>query len=446
MTTKQAAEKWGISDRRVRVLCGDGKIPGAVKDGKSYKIPMDAVKPADGRKSPAGRRSPARREKAKSADVTRWLKWENEIVGTIDSTNAVHFVAPTYNEVVKIYTESATEEEPRSGKLGPASRWWSPEQFAEFLSERVVSRDRRDIERILFRCGLSNYDVLRIAEITRGIHPKDLLWVAHSESERLEAVMTDVFDAVFHQRIDLIGDSIDTPEGYNIKRYGVYNAGNPGGSQYGIYKQRISPLTTDVESEVAVYLLAQKLGVPCCPAYRVDKETVFSAFLYDFSQEYIVHFRRLFDGPRSDNEYQNLLAVRPQYKDDIARMILLDLITRQDDRHLSNIAIKMSGNGESFYPLYDNGRSLFYEDTEEMVRKAVADPAGYATGFGYAGTYWDYVQEIAAERGDLGRLLNLNINKSDVTDILKAAGFAGYRLDGAREWVVKAVEMIRAIA
>ncbi|MDR3314376.1 MAG: hypothetical protein LBS96_07970 [Oscillospiraceae bacterium] len=363
------------------------------------------------------------REKAKSAGITRWLKWENEIVGTIDGTNAVRFVAPAYNEVVALYTH---------GGAG-----WSPEQFVEFLSERVVSRDRRDIERILFRCGLSNYDVLRIAEITRGIHPKDLLWVAHSEGERLEDVMTDVFDAVFHQRIDLVGDSIDTPEGYNIKRYGVYNG------QYGIYKQRISPLTTDVESEVAVYLLAQKLGVPCCPAYRVDKDTVFSAFLYDFSQEYIVHFRRLFDGSRSDNEYQNLLAVRPQHKDDIARMILLDFITRQDDRHLSNIAIKMSNNGESFYPLYDNGRSLFYEDTEEMVRKAVADPAKYATGFGYAGTYWDYVREIATERGDLDGLLNLNISESDVTDILKEAGFAGYRLEGAREWIVKAVAMLR---
>ena len=56
--------------------------------------------------------------------------------------------------------------------------------------------------------------------------------------------------------------------------------------------------------------------------------------LYDFSREYIVHFRRLFDGVRSDNEYQNLIGVRPQYRDDVARMILLDFITRQDDRLL----------------------------------------------------------------------------------------------------------------
>ena len=354
--------------------------------------------------------------------INRFLKWENEVIGEISGTNAVNFTQPKFNEVVSLYTNGTSA--------------WVSEQYTEFLSERVVSRDRRDIERILFRCGLSNYDVLRIAEITRGIHPKDLLWVANSEDERLETVITDVFDSVFHQRIDLTGDSIDTPEGYNIKRYGVYNG------QYGIYKQRISPLTTDVESEVAVYLLAEKLGIPCCPAYRTDINTVFSAFLYDFSKEYIIHFRRLFGGQRSDNEYKNLISVRPQYKDDIARMILLDFITRQDDRHLSNIAIKMSNHGESFYPLYDNGRSLFYEDTEEMVTRAINDPVTYATTFGYSGTYWDYAKEIAKERGKISDLINLNISESDVCDILKEAGFTGYRLDGASKWILKAVLML----
>lgn len=45
----QAAEKWGISPRRVRVLCAEGKIKGAVRKGKLYMIPENAQKPADGR-------------------------------------------------------------------------------------------------------------------------------------------------------------------------------------------------------------------------------------------------------------------------------------------------------------------------------------------------------------------------------------------------------------
>jgi len=49
ITVKQASEKWGISDRRIRVLCAEGKISGAYQEGRSWKIPADARKPADGR-------------------------------------------------------------------------------------------------------------------------------------------------------------------------------------------------------------------------------------------------------------------------------------------------------------------------------------------------------------------------------------------------------------
>ena len=49
MTVKEASIKWGISDRRIRVLCQQGKISGAYQEGKAWKIPKDAMKPADGR-------------------------------------------------------------------------------------------------------------------------------------------------------------------------------------------------------------------------------------------------------------------------------------------------------------------------------------------------------------------------------------------------------------
>ncbi|NBH60537.1 helix-turn-helix domain-containing protein [Anaerotruncus sp. 80] len=49
MTVKQAAEKWGISDRRVRILCAEGKILGVNREGRSWMIPAEAKKPEDGR-------------------------------------------------------------------------------------------------------------------------------------------------------------------------------------------------------------------------------------------------------------------------------------------------------------------------------------------------------------------------------------------------------------
>ena len=49
ITVKEASIKWGISDRRIRVLCSEGKIPGAYQEGRAWKIPFDAKKPVDGR-------------------------------------------------------------------------------------------------------------------------------------------------------------------------------------------------------------------------------------------------------------------------------------------------------------------------------------------------------------------------------------------------------------
>lgn len=46
----QAAEKWGLSARRVRILCQENKIEGVIRNGNLYMIPENAQKPADGRK------------------------------------------------------------------------------------------------------------------------------------------------------------------------------------------------------------------------------------------------------------------------------------------------------------------------------------------------------------------------------------------------------------
>lgn len=46
---KEAAKKWNISDRRVRLMCSEGRIEGAIKLEWSWAIPEDTVKPTDGR-------------------------------------------------------------------------------------------------------------------------------------------------------------------------------------------------------------------------------------------------------------------------------------------------------------------------------------------------------------------------------------------------------------
>lgn len=50
MTANQASKKWNISQRRVQILCAEGRIPGVFKLGEAWAIPCDVDKPKDKRK------------------------------------------------------------------------------------------------------------------------------------------------------------------------------------------------------------------------------------------------------------------------------------------------------------------------------------------------------------------------------------------------------------
>ena len=49
LSTFEVAEKWGISPRRVGILCNNDSIPGAQRAGSRWIIPEDAEKPTDAR-------------------------------------------------------------------------------------------------------------------------------------------------------------------------------------------------------------------------------------------------------------------------------------------------------------------------------------------------------------------------------------------------------------
>ena len=50
MTANQAAKLWHISQRRVLILCSEGRIPGVFNLGEAWAIPADVEKPTDKRK------------------------------------------------------------------------------------------------------------------------------------------------------------------------------------------------------------------------------------------------------------------------------------------------------------------------------------------------------------------------------------------------------------
>lgn len=50
LSTAEIAEKWGITPRRVKILCAQNHIDGVMRVGKVWAIPADAKKPNDARK------------------------------------------------------------------------------------------------------------------------------------------------------------------------------------------------------------------------------------------------------------------------------------------------------------------------------------------------------------------------------------------------------------
>lgn len=49
ISIRQLSEKWGISTRRIQILCGQGRVPGAMRIANTWAVPADAVKPKDER-------------------------------------------------------------------------------------------------------------------------------------------------------------------------------------------------------------------------------------------------------------------------------------------------------------------------------------------------------------------------------------------------------------
>ena len=152
-------------------------------------------------------------------------------------------------------------------------------------------------------------------------------------------------------------------------------------------------------------------------------------------------------GRASDNELVNLIAKRSEYREDFYKMMFLDFITRQDDRHSSNFAVKISHETkkETFYPLYDNGRSLFYQDNEKTIANDWKDPAVYCTTFGAVGTYYDHITDILRESHDALSLIDLSVSDDEIFKIMKDSGFTGAKLEGIVKWVSNSIKCLSEI-
>lgn len=296
--------------------------------------------------------------------------------------------------------------------------------FTDFIIDRIPSRSRKDINTILQNWNLPKYNIYDVSLKTRLINPMDKYWI------RLK--YTETFNNTVLPILSPNSITSHSPAGNNIKFY-TYHKG-----KFGIRKKRLSSVMYDNESEIMCYSLSKLLNIPCCPCEVLDENWIFSEYLYDFNKCDFNHVRMDIENYDGDL-YNCLLRTYPNFKDDINKMILFDFITRQDDRHRSNIAVY--NNKSKFYPIYDNGRSLFFEDREDFMQMAISDPILYSTSFGDIGTYYDIVQSIP----NPSKYLNLNISLQDIKSAVNLRTVPHERQELLVEWICKTIGILKSL-
>ncbi len=153
ITVRQAAERWGISERRVRVLCSEGKISGAAREGRNWMIPSNAKKPEDGRLKAAESLLTAIDRKKRELDTRRPLTegelerlTEEFIIEYTYNSNAIEGNTLTLRETDMVLRGLTIDRKPLKDHLEAIGHKeafdlvWALVREQEPLSERIIKQ------------------------------------------------------------------------------------------------------------------------------------------------------------------------------------------------------------------------------------------------------------------------------------------------------------------
>lgn len=152
LSIREAAQKWGVSDRRINQYCAEGRIPGAQRIGKAWAIPDDAEKPSDPRRTrQEGKNAPIQTTPEGLIDHTNLMPLMNTAFAPGHCREAVEAMAPGPQRDIAL-----AEYYYFSGRPEEAARAAEPYLTSPDMGARLSA------------CLLYAYANLPIAEISRA--------------------------------------------------------------------------------------------------------------------------------------------------------------------------------------------------------------------------------------------------------------------------------------
>lgn len=192
--------------------------------------------------------------------------------------------------------------------------------------------------------------------------------------------------------------------------------------KYGMMKKSVSRGYYDNINEVLAFHLGKLFNVDVCEASfetwdGSNKDWVVSVYKYSPGELKIVSCKNAFGINNFHNNF-SIQAIKKRYGSntvkDFQRMIIFDIITRQTDRHIRNFSF--IEDTDSMYPLYDNGRCLFW-DIEDLKPINTIDIVGSIPNpeHGYGWNYIDSMLTVQERR----KLINDSVKYEQIYSVVK---------------------------
>ena len=380
MTAKEAAEKWGISERQVQYNCEKGRVENAIRAGHMWLIHEDAPKPVDGRTKAAKQRKKLAQDEGDS------LMGDRYELRLYDQTLLAFKLVP--GELGGNVVSITKIEEPQ--KLIPLDLEITSEGLMKWLERRVIPKNRTFVGEILRSFGLAMGDTKGIIDICKGLSLNDSYWIV-PEGFNGEFADFNLYENRFSEILSLVAYTgiTQSDAAFSTSPELTTNGMLPKawrfieGEGIFLYKGGTSGFANTGKEPYCEFYASQVAAAMSLDAVHYELENwkgILASkckLFTDIDTAFIQIGRIVKTGGISAvaKYYDELGGV---FSEAIRDMLVFDALTYDEDRHFGNFGLLRSNHTGKIIapaPIFDNGISLFslampidYADLDEYAK------------------------------------------------------------------------------